>query len=101
MRFRGITEEGETIEFQNYCKDSDNIIEYGSELGVHKGIWKYVKKYTLVCLEVESLERQLKEAMEIANEVIDNGYFERSLGLNYIRRYEELKYDQQKGKGDE
>ena len=60
-----------------------------------------VNSYLHLQDEKKYLERQLAEAMEIANEVIDNGYFERSLGLNYIRRYEELKYDQQKGKGDE
>lgn len=69
MRFRGVTEEGETIEFQNYCKDSDYIMEYGSELGVHKGIWKYIKKDTLVCLEVQALERQLAEVRGLIAEV--------------------------------
>lgn len=64
MRFRGITDEGEVIEFKNFCSDSDNIIEYGSEIGVYQGIWHYVKKDTLVCLEVEDLERQLAEDRE-------------------------------------
>ncbi len=64
MKFRGTTDEGETIEFKIYCKDSDNVIEYGSEIGVHQGIWHYVKKDTLECLELQDLERQLEEARE-------------------------------------
>jgi len=64
MRFRGTTEEGEVVEFKSYCKDSDHVIEYGSEIGIQKNIWKYVKKDSLICVEVEDLERQLAEARE-------------------------------------
>ena len=59
MRFRGITKEGEVVEFESYCENPDNVIEYGSEIGIHQRIWRYVKKDTLVCLEIEDLERQL------------------------------------------
>ena len=64
MKFRGTTEEGEIVEFKIYCEDSDKVTEYGSELGVDIDGWKYIKKDTLVCLEVEDLERQLAEARE-------------------------------------
>jgi len=74
MRFRGTTDEGETIEFKIYCKDSDNVIEYGSEIGVHQGIWHYVKKDTLECLEVQDLERQLEEAREEENKAFWSGF---------------------------
>jgi len=87
MRFKGTTEEGEVVEFQNYCKDSDYVIEYGSELGVHKGIWKYIKKDTLVCLEVESLERQLAEAMSM----LDNVWYWEGCPDDYKKRIEQLK----------
>ena len=65
MRFRGTTEEGEVVEFKSYCKDSDHVIEYGSEIGIQKNIWKYVKKDSLICVEVEDLERQLAEARDV------------------------------------
>lgn len=69
MRFRGTTEEGEVVEFKSYCKDSDHVIEYGSEIGIQKNIWKYVKKDSLICVEVESLQRQLAEARKVQNKL--------------------------------
>ena len=92
--------EGEVVEFQNYCKDSDYVIEYGSELGVHKGIWKYIKKDALVCLEVESLERQLAEARELIDDCLSE------IKANYDYDFEEYtmlkeRLMQLKDKGDE
>lgn len=72
MRFRGVTEECEVVEFKIYCEDYDEVTEYGSEIGVHQGIWNYVKKDTLVCLEVEDLERQLDEAGELLLQIQDH-----------------------------
>jgi hypothetical protein len=46
--------------------------------------------------EIEALERQLEEAREFAEEMLDSGYFESSIGLSYVKRLEQLKE-----KGDE
>jgi len=41
--------------------------------------------------EVKRLERQLEEAREFAEEMLDSGYFESSIGLIYVKRLEQLK----------
>ena len=41
--------------------------------------------------EIKDLERRLEEAREFAEEMLDNGYFESSIGLSYVKRLEQLK----------
>lgn len=41
--------------------------------------------------EIKDLERQLEEARELLEEMLDTGYFESSVGLSYIRRIKQLK----------
>ena len=57
------------------------------------GVWIEINEYPLHEAEqrIKDLERQLEEARELLEEMLDTGYFESSVGLSYIRRIKQLK----------